>query len=165
MAVKHTVFNLSLIILALNGRHRKARRRPAVATTLSVNGRSDPAREILLFFTSACPPVAEIVRARETELTQPVFDNAGHIIDIRRGRLHNRSAAEYAAEQVASYVAHPTRIVFNPPYLDDMHDACTHAMAANLETAANDRLAQPSLDRGGVLMVVGVGLGCTFPIW
>ena len=54
----------------------------------------------LLFFTTAYPTVAEIVRARETELTQPVFDDDGRTIDIDfgHGRLYNRPAAEFAAE-------------------------------------------------------------------
>ena len=115
----------------------------------------------LLFFTTAYPPAAEIVRDRVTELTQPVFDVDGQIIDIDfgHGRLYNCPAAEFAAEQVASYMAGPTRIVVNPPNFDDLHDACTHTMASALEAATTDRLAQPPLDRGGVLMVVGIGLG------
>ena len=119
----------------------------------------------LLFFTSAYPQVAEIVRNRETELTQPIFDDAGHAVDIDMGqaRMYNRPAAEFAAEQVASYMAQPTRIVVAPPNLDDLHDACTHAMAATLETAAADRLTEPPLERGGVLMVVGIGLGLHIP--
>ena len=115
----------------------------------------------LLFFTTAYPPAAEIVRDRVTELTQPVFDVDGQIIDVDfgHGRLYNRPATEFAAEQVASYMAGPTRIVVNPPNFDDLHDACTHTMASALEAATTDRLAQPPLDRGGVLMVVGIGLG------
>jgi hypothetical protein len=59
----------------------------------------------LLFFTSACPPVAEIVRDPETELTLPVFDDAGNVIDIDvgQGRLYGRPASECAAEQVTAY--------------------------------------------------------------
>lgn len=118
----------------------------------------------LLFFTTAYPPVAEIMRDPETELTQPVFDDAGHVIDIDvgEGRMYNRPAVEFAAEQVAAYLARPTRIVIEPPNLDDLHDACTHTMATRL-AAADDRLAQPPLDRGGVLMVVGIGLGLHIP--
>ena len=119
----------------------------------------------LLFFTSACPPVAEIVRVRETELTQPVFDDAGHVIDIDIGhkRLYDRPAAEFAAEQVDSYWTQPTRIVVEPPKLDDLHDACCHTIADTLEVSTDNRLTQPPLDRGGVLMVVGIGLGLHIP--
>ena len=118
----------------------------------------------LLFFTSAYPSVAEIARVRETELTQPVFDDAGHVIDIDIGhkRLYDRPAAEFAAEQVDSFWAQPTRIVVEPPNLDDLHDACCHTIADTLEVSADNRLTQPPLDRGGVLMVVGIGLGLGF---
>lgn len=119
----------------------------------------------LLFFTSAYPSVAEMVRDPETELTQLVFDAAGAVIDIDvgQGRLYNRPAAECAAEQVAAYMAQPTRIVAGPPNLGDLHDDCTHTMAVNLETDAEERLAQPPLERGGILMVVGIGLGLHIP--
>jgi hypothetical protein len=115
----------------------------------------------LLFFTTAYPPVAEVARARETELTQPVFDDDGQIVDIDvgQGRLYNRPAAEFAAEQVASYMARPTRIVVEAPKLDDLHDVCTHTMATTLAAAATDRLEQPPLDRSGILLIVGIGLG------
>jgi hypothetical protein len=119
----------------------------------------------LLFFTAACPPVAEIVRVRETELTQPVLDDAGHVIDVDLGqrRLYGRPASEFAAEQVTSYWTQPTRIVVEPPNLDDWHDACTHAMAASLAAVAADRPALPLPERGGVLMVAGIGLGLHIP--
>jgi len=119
----------------------------------------------LLFFTSAYPPVAEMVRDRETELTQPVFDDAGVAIDIDvgQGRLYNRPAAEFAAEQVASYMAQPTRVIVEPTKLDDLHDACTHTMVTSLAAAAEDQLEQPPVDQGGILMVVGIGLGLHIP--
>ncbi len=119
----------------------------------------------LLFFTTAYPSVAEIVRARQTELTRPVFDESGEIIDIDLGnrRLYGRPAAEYAVEQVDSYWTQPTRIVVEPPNLDDWHDACTHAMAASLGTAVADRPPVKLPDRGGVLMIAGVGLGLHIP--
>ena len=119
----------------------------------------------LLFFASAYPPVAAIVRGRKSELTQPVYDDDGHIIDIDIGerRFYQRPASEFAAEQVASYMARPTRIVVDPPNLDDLHDACCRTMASTLDAAAADRRAQPPLDRGGILLVVGIGLGLHLP--
>ncbi len=119
----------------------------------------------LLFFITAYPPVAEIVHDPETELTQPVFDAAGNVIDIDvgQGRLYGRPASECAAEQVAAYLAQPTRIVVEPTKPDDLHDACTQTMVAKLEAAADDQLAQPPLDRGGILMVAGIGLGLHIP--
>ena len=115
----------------------------------------------VLFFTAAFPSVGQVVGGRETEFTQPVFGDDGLVINIKIGEacLYNRPAAEFAAEQVASYMARPTRIVVDPPKLEDLHDACSHNMATTLETAAANRRAQPPLDRGGVLLIVGIGLG------
>ncbi|NKB48058.1 MAG: DUF115 domain-containing protein [Alphaproteobacteria bacterium] len=115
----------------------------------------------LLFFTAAYPPVAEMLPVRETDLTQAVFNDDGAIVDIDLGQglFYNRPAAEFAAEQVAAYMARPTRIVVEPPNFDDLHDACTHKMATQLEAAAPDRLPQPPLDRGGILLIIGIGLG------
>ena len=119
----------------------------------------------LLFFTAAYPPVAAAVRDRETELTQPITDDAGRAIDIDvgHGRLYNRPAAEFAAEQVSSYWTQPTRIVVGPPDLDALHDDCTRTMAVNLEAAASGLLEQPPLGRSGILLVVGIGLGLHIP--
>lgn len=119
----------------------------------------------ILFFTSAYPAVAEIARVRETELTQPVFDDNGHIIDIDLGvgRLYNRPAAEFAAEQVASYMIGPTRIAAEAPNLDVLHDVCSSTMASNFTAAADDWLAHSLPDCGGVLLVVGIGLGLHLP--
>lgn len=119
----------------------------------------------LLFFTSAYPPIAEIARARDSELTQAVVDDAGCTIDIDigAGRLYNRPAPDYAAEQVASYMTKPIRIVVEPPNLADLHDACTHQMAVDLAAVSGERLVQPPVDRGGILVVVGVGLGLHIP--
>ena len=71
----------------------------------------------LLFFTSACPPIAESVRVRETELTQPIFDDAGDVVDIDIGhtRLYNRPAAEFAAEQVDSAQTRPGGLLSTSP--------------------------------------------------
>jgi hypothetical protein len=119
----------------------------------------------LLFFTSAYPPVAEMVRDPETNLTQPVFDDAGIAIDIDvgKGRLYNRPAAEFAAEQVATYMTQPTRVIVEPTKLDELQDACTYTMVTSLDAAAENQLEQPPLDQGGILMVVGIGLGLHIP--
>lgn len=115
----------------------------------------------LLFFTSANPFVAEMVRDPDTNLTQPVFDDTGMAIDIDVGHgcLYGRPARECAAEQVSSYLAHPTRVVVDPPDPGVLYDACSHAMATTLESGAGDGLTHPPLDRGGILMVAGIGLG------
>jgi len=119
----------------------------------------------LLFFTSAYPAVAAVVRDPESDLTKPVFDDAGAIIDIDvgAGRLYGRPAADCAAEQVAGYLAQPTRIVAEPPNLDDLHDACSHTMATTMAAAANGQSAHPPAERSGILMVSGIGLGFHIP--
>lgn len=119
----------------------------------------------LLFFTSAYPPVAEMVRDPETDLTQLVFDDTGIAVDIDlgQGRLYNRPAAEFAAVQVASYMEKPSRVIVEPTKLDDLQDACTHTMVTSLDAAADNQLAQPPLEQGGILMVVGIGLGLHIP--
>ncbi len=119
----------------------------------------------LLFFTTAYPPVAAVVLDPETELTRPILDENGFAtdIDVGEGRLYNRPAADFAAEQVASYLAQPRRIVVEPPNPADLHDDCTRTMAAELDAAAADQLDQPPLDHGGILMVVGIGLGLHIP--
>ena len=119
----------------------------------------------LLFFTSAYPAVADIVREPESELTRPVLDDTGVAIDIDvgHGRLYSRPAAEFAAEQVASYMTRPTRVIVEPTKLDDLQDACTHTMVTSLEAAAENQLPQPPEDQGGILMVIGIGLGLHIP--
>lgn len=118
-------------------------------------------RKNLLFFATADPAVAAMVQDPDTELTQPVVDDTGAVIDIDlgHGRLYNRPAAVFAAEQVAAYMARPTRVVVDPPKLDDLHDACTHSVASRLDAADGARLPQPPRDRAGILLVVGIGLG------
>lgn len=126
---------------------------------------SSPHDKNMLFFTATCPPIAEMVRDPETNLTQPVFDDTGRAIDIDvgKGRLYGQPAAQFAADQVASYMEQPTRVIIAPPNPNDFQDVCTHTMVTSLDAAAETQLAQPPLDRGGILMVVGIGLGLHIP--
>ena len=71
----------------------------------------------LLYLDTAMPAVAKLVRATTDTITRPVAEGDGPAtdIDLGGGRLYNRPAAEFAREQVNSWLARPDRVVVNRP--------------------------------------------------
>lgn len=116
----------------------------------------------LLFLETTLPALAQLARETDDTLTRPVLDAAGCAVDIDlgQGRLYNRPAAEFAAEQVASWRRSPDRVVVISPAPDSLEDECTRALSTRLFAEAGDRLRDvPREDQSGLLVVIGLGLG------
>ena len=117
----------------------------------------------LLYLDTAMPAVAKLVRATTDTITRPVAEGDGPAtdIDLGGGRLYNRPAAEFAREQVNSWLARPDRVVVNRPDPNGLVDICTKSLVANLAAEAGDTLLPvPPKSRAGLLVVIGLGLGC-----
>jgi len=114
----------------------------------------------LLYLDTAMPAVAKLVRATTDTITRPVAEGDGPAtdIDLGGGRLYNRPAAEFAREQVNSWLARPDRVVVNRPDPNGLVDICTKSLVANLAAEAGDtRLPVPPKSRAGLLVVIGLG--------
>lgn len=137
---------------------------PAHAFTIRKTSMSGPSlyQQNLLFLETAVPALAQLARETHDTLTRPVLDAAGHAVDIDLGQgcLYNRPAAEFAAEQVASWARSPDRVVVNSPEPDSLEDEATRAVSTRLFAEAGDELrAGPRVDESGLLVVIGLGLG------
>jgi hypothetical protein len=96
--------------------------------------------------------------------TKPVIaDGAVVDIDLGEGRLYGRPAADFADEQVAAFLARPTRLLVNAPDAAKLMDPCSADLVRRFEAAAEELaaplLGSPPAGRSGILFVVGIGLG------
>ncbi|CAN0591200.1 unnamed protein product, partial [Laminaria digitata] len=69
----------------------------------------------IVFLQTAVPALASLAGKTTDTLTKAVMDSSGIAVDIDLGggRLYNRPAAEFAQEQVLSWLRQPNRVVVN----------------------------------------------------
>mgnify|MGYP003625943886 CR=1 FL=1 len=118
----------------------------------------------LQFLAGLDPALAARLRAIVSPLTRPVIADGTVIdIDLGEGRLYNCPADAFAAEQVAAFLAQPTRLLVNAPAAEKLMDPCSAELVRRFEAAAASAdappLAAPPPGRSGILFVVGLGLG------
>jgi hypothetical protein len=117
-----------------------------------------------MFLAAFDPALAGRLQALPGHVTRPVIED-GAIVDIDLGerRLYGRPAEGFAAEQVTTFLAHPTRMLVNAPAAEKLSDPCSadlvRRIAAHVSDDAVPLLAAPPPGRSGVLFVVGIGLG------
>lgn len=120
----------------------------------------------LVYLDTALPGIAAMARqgaAMTAQMaTRAVYDAGGRAVDIDLGnaRLYGGSADTFAREQVSAWLNEPMRLFVNRPEPDTLIDVRTRRLAERLERTAGDALtALPPLERTGLLIVVGIGLG------
>jgi hypothetical protein len=120
----------------------------------------------LQFLDVVMPELAARARAATDTLTRPVWDESGIAVDIDLGggRLYNRPAAEFAQEQVASWLRMPNRVVVNRPDPDSLADISTQVLCTRLgEEVGADLCELPRMTDTGLLVIIGLGLGLHVP--
>lgn len=118
----------------------------------------------LQFLAGLNPALAARLQATTAPLTRPVLVEGRVVdIDIGDGRLYGRPADAFAAEQVASFLAAPTRLLATAPDADTLMDPCSIDLVrrceAHIARSATPSRAAPPADRSGILFIVGIGLG------
>jgi len=116
----------------------------------------------IVFLQTAVPALASLAGKTTDTLTKAVMDSSGIAVDIDLGggRLYNRPAAEFAQEQVLSWLRQPNRVVVNRPEPESMKDEAGKTLSMRLsDEVGDDLLAFPPTDESGLLVVIGIGLG------
>lgn len=116
----------------------------------------------IVFLQTAIPSLAALAQKTTDTLTTAVTDSSGLAVDIDlgAGRLYNRPAADFAREQVASWLRQPNRVVVNRPEPHTLKDEATRELSSRLAgEVGDDLLAVPPAGECGLLVVIGVGLG------
>jgi len=116
----------------------------------------------IVFLQSAIPSLAALAQKTTDTLTTAVIDSSGLAVDIDlgAGRLYNRPAADFAHEQVASWLRQPNRVVVNRPEPHTLKDEATMILSSRLAGEVGDELlAVPPAGESGFLVVIGIGLG------
>lgn len=116
----------------------------------------------IVFLQTAVPALASLAGKTTDTLTKAVMDSSGIAVDIDLGggRLYNRPAAEFAQEQVLSWLRQPNRVVVNRPEPESMKDEAGKTLFMRLsDEVGDDLLAFPPTDESGLLVVIGIGLG------
>ena len=123
-----------------------------------------PTADNLQFLAGLDPALAARLQDMAAPYTKPVIaDGAVVDIDLGEGRLYGRPAADFADEQVAAFLARPTRLLVNAPDAAKLMDPCSADLVRRFEAAAEELaaplLGSPPAGRSGILFVVGIGLG------
>jgi hypothetical protein len=123
-----------------------------------------PCARNLRFLAALDPALGARLAGLTGTYTRAVVEHGVAVdIELGDGRLYRCDGAAFAAEQVASFMAKPTRLVVNRPDPDRLSDPCSRELverfAARLAAEPFDLTTAPAEGRSGILFVVGVGLG------